>query len=266
MAEVTNLSGNGPWFVYNHLPVTQLFWPSIIQSSSPVQVQHPPFNSTAIPSDVSVPCSSETDSYHKQNNLVNDNRTQNPLYMVPCPWLFPLPEFRNGQRPPSIGLIDKRDELSLGKQCSSSSSFNTVANVDHQAALPVKPKTEASGWTEARSINEPGHPTRRFPLDVAEQKTGCYIIGNLHGPSLDCNGHASAVKQEQELQLHSAPNTKVSSTASHITTSSLEKKQAKFLCPGKNLVDAVAAAEARKRRKELTKLKGTHNRQSRMQC
>ncbi|XP_014629394.1 uncharacterized protein [Glycine max] len=174
-------------------------------------------------------------------------------------------EFGNQQSSPSSSLKDEQDNLSLGKPCSSSSSLNTMANVDYQAALPIKLKTAASGWTEAISINGPGWATPRSSLDGGEKKTGCYIIEKYHEPSLGCNGHASAVKQEHEFQLHSAPNNKVSSTA-YIATSSLEKKQGQCICQGRNLVDAVAAAEARKRRKELTKQKSIHNRQSRMHC
>ncbi|KAK7337211.1 hypothetical protein VNO77_17774 [Canavalia gladiata] len=262
VAEVTPLSGNSPWFLYNHFPVTQMFWPSILQSSNPVQLQHTPFNSIAVPSNANVPCSSESESCHKENNLINDNRTQNPLYMFPCPWLFPLPAFGNEKSSPSSSLKDKQNKLSLGKQCSSSSSLNTVANVDYQAALPIKLKTDASGWTEARPINDPGCATPRFSLDGGEKKTGCHIIEKFHGPALGCNGHASAVKQEHEHQSYSAPNINISSTASYIATPSLEKKQEQFICQGKNLADAVAAAEARKRRKELTKQKNIHNRQS----
>ncbi|XP_040868588.1 uncharacterized protein [Glycine max] len=58
----------------------------------------------------------------------------------------------------------------------------------------------------------------------------------------------------------------ITPSSAYISTSSLEKKQEKFICQEKNLVDAVAAAEARKRRKELTKQKSIHNRQSRMHC
>ncbi|XP_040870078.1 uncharacterized protein [Glycine max] len=145
-------------------------------------------------------------------------------------------EFGNQQSSPSSSLKDEQDNLSL-----------------------------ASGWTEAISINGPGWATPRSSLDGGEKKTGCYIIEKYHEPSLGCNGHASAVKQEHEFQLHSAPNNKVSSTA-YIATSSLEKKQGQCICQGRNLVDAVAAAEARKRRKELTKQKSIHNRQSRMHC
>ncbi|XP_057438148.1 uncharacterized protein LOC130730219 isoform X2 [Lotus japonicus] len=264
VAEVAPVYGNSPWFLYNHFPVTQLFWPSILQSPSPVQLQHTPFNSIAIPPNVYVPCSSESESHHKQNNLI-DNRTQNPLYMFPCPWLHPLPEFGNGQSPPSTSLKDKLDKPP-GKNCRTSLSLNTAANVDYQPAPPIKLKTEASGLTEARSVNGPVHATPSFSLDGGEQKSKCHIVEKFRRPALGCNGHASAVKQEPELQLHSAPNTKASSTASHTAASSLEREQEQFTSLGQNLVDAVAAGEARKRRKELTKLKSIHNLQSRMEC
>ncbi|KAG5020559.1 hypothetical protein JHK87_016414 [Glycine soja] len=73
VAEITPSSGNGPWFLYNHFSVPQIFWPSILQSSNPVHLQNTSFNSIAIPPNANVPCSSESESHHKQNNLINDN-------------------------------------------------------------------------------------------------------------------------------------------------------------------------------------------------
>ncbi|KHN11192.1 hypothetical protein glysoja_043926 [Glycine soja] len=104
VVEITPSSGNGPWFLYNHFLVSQIFWPSILQSSNLVHLQNTSFNSIAIPPNANVSCSSESESHHKQNNLINDNRTQNPFYMFPCPWLFPLPQFGNGQSSPSNSL------------------------------------------------------------------------------------------------------------------------------------------------------------------
>lgn len=261
-AQVTPESGNSPWFLYNRFPVAPFFWPSILQSPNPVQLHQTPFNSIAIPSNVYVPCSSGSESPHKQKNHINENRTQNPLYMFQCPWLYPLPEFGNGQSPPSSGVKDNQENLPLGKQCSTTSSLNTSVNENYQAALRIKQKTEVSSWTDAGFINDTGQDTSCFSLDRGEKKTRSHIIEKFHETGLSCSGHASAVKQEPDLQLYSAPNTSVSSTASYITTTSLEKKQEQFIWPGKILVDAVAASEARKRRRELTKLKGIQNRQS----
>lgn len=261
MAEVAPMSGNSPWFRYNHFPVRQLFWPSIFQSSNQV---HTPFNSIAIPSHVYEPCSSESESPHKQENLINDSRTQNPLYMFQCPWLYPPPDIGNGQPSASSCVEDKQDNLPLDEQCSTSLSLNRAGNGNCHATVPIKLKTESTEWTKSRSSSDPGHTTPCFSLDGVEPRKRCHNTEKFHRPAFDCNGHASAVKQEPELQLNLASNTKVSSTASGITSSSLEKKQEQFIWPGKNLVDAVAAAEARKRRKELTKLKSNQSR--RMEC
>ncbi|KAI4348991.1 hypothetical protein L6164_009650 [Bauhinia variegata] len=261
----TSLSTNYPWFLYNHFPVTQFICPSVVQSSHPIQLQHMPYSSIVLPSNVSVPCSSESDSCHEQK--ANDNQTQNPLYILPCPWYLPLPEFGNGQHPPSIGQKGNHDGLPVDKQNSISSSLNTAADVDNHTAIPIKRKTKASSFTEGRRIKESNDDAPpRFSSHGGEQRIGCYILERFHRPSsFDCVGHASA-KYQNGLQIHSAPNDKVSSTASHITSSLLEKKQEHVICPAENLVDAVAAAEARKRRKVLTKLKGIHGRQCRMQC
>ncbi|CAI8614823.1 unnamed protein product [Vicia faba] len=261
MAEVAPMSGNSPWFRYNHFPVRQLFWPSIFQSSNQV---HTPFNSIAIPSHVYVPCSSESESPHKRDNPINDNQTQNPLYMFPCPWLYPPPDIGNGQPSASSCIEDKQDNLPLDEQCSTSLSLNRAGNGNYHDTLPINLKTEPTERTKSRSSSDPGHTTPCFSLDGIEQKKRCHNTEKFHRPAFDCNGHASVVKQEPELQLNLASNTKVSSTASGITASSLEKKQEQFICSGKNLVNAVAAAEARKRRKELTKLKSNQNR--RMEC
>ncbi|CAK8544038.1 unnamed protein product [Lathyrus sativus] len=260
MADVAPMSGNSPWFHYNHFPVRQLFWPSIFQSSNQV---HTPFNS-AIPSHVYIPCSSESEPPHKKNNLINDNQTQKPLYMFPCPWLYPPPDIGNGQPPASRCIEDKQDNLPPDKQCSTSLSLNRAGNGSYHATLPIKLKTEPTDRTESRSSSGPGHTTPSFSLDGIEQKKRCHNIEKFHRPAFDCNRHAFVVKQEPELQLNLASNTKASSTASGITASSLEKKQEQFICKGKNLADAVAAAEARKRRKELTKLKSNQSR--RMEC
>ncbi|XP_054801651.1 uncharacterized protein LOC129305693 isoform X2 [Prosopis cineraria] len=257
VSEITSSSSNGPWFLCGHFPVTQLFWPSVIQSSNSVQFQHTPHSSTPIPSNISLPLSSETDLCHKQNNLIQDNEIQNPLYLFPCPWFFPPPESGHGQAPPSLGLKDKQDKYPVGKPCRISSSTNTTANKDNQATLPFKIKTEASGLTEARPIDDPNHASPKFSLDGDQQRRGCHMMEGYHGHSLGIC-HPTAVKEEHCLQLHPARDAEVSSTASYTANSLLEKKQEQ--------VDAIAAAEARKRRKELTKLKSIHSRQCRLQC
>ena len=56
------------------------------------------------------------------------------------------------------------------------------------------------------------------------------------------------------------------SKSCHIVTAFPEKKQESAIYPNKKLTDAVAAAGARKRKMELTKLKNLNGRQCRMHC
>ncbi|KAG4957635.1 hypothetical protein JHK85_044015 [Glycine max] len=58
VVEIKPSSGNGPWFLYNHFLVSQIFWPSILQSSNLVHLQNTSFNSIAIPPNANVSCSS----------------------------------------------------------------------------------------------------------------------------------------------------------------------------------------------------------------
>ncbi|CAL5334567.1 unnamed protein product [Camellia sinensis] len=76
------------------------------------------------------------------------------------------------------------------------------------------------------------------------------------------------VKTEASGSTEAMPaNVVVSSTVSHTVTVLSELKQDLIVCSSKKNMDAVAAAaEARKKRKELTKLKNLHCRQFRMRC
>ncbi|XP_028784855.1 light-inducible protein CPRF2 isoform X2 [Neltuma alba] len=200
-SEITSSStSSGPWFLCSHFPVTQLFWPSVIQSSNPVQSQHTPHGSAPIPSNISLPFSSESDLCHKENNLIQDNEIQNPLYLFPYPWFFPPPESGHGQAPLSVGLKNKQDGYPVGKPCSINSTPNTVTNNDNQATLPFKIKTEASGWTEVRPIDDPNHATPNFSLDGDEQQRGCHIMERYH---------PAVVKEEHGFKIHPAPDTEL---------------------------------------------------------
>ncbi|KAL7247860.1 hypothetical protein ACSBR2_002715 [Camellia fascicularis] len=76
------------------------------------------------------------------------------------------------------------------------------------------------------------------------------------------------VKTEVSSSTEAMPaNIVVSSTVSHTVTALSELKQDLIVCSSEKNMDAVAAAaEARKKRKELTKLKNLHCRQFRMRC
>ncbi|KAJ7971522.1 BZIP transcription factor [Quillaja saponaria] len=264
-AEIHTSSTNCPFLLYNRPPITPFCWPSIAQSSNPVQLQHGPQSSIVIPSKVSLsePCG--PDSCYGQNNLINNNGTLNPLYILPYPWFFP--HFGNGQLT-SVGVKTNLDGHPVNKQNSASSSSNTDAHTDnYEATLPINLKSEASCSTEARPLNDLNETSLRFSLDGGERKLKSHIEEMFHRPaSLRCVGHALAVEHEDGILSNGTPSSEVPSAASYIVCALSEKKQEENKCQSKKLVDAVAAAGARKRRKELTKLKNFHGRQCRLHC
>ncbi|KAL4605812.1 hypothetical protein ACB092_09G056700, partial [Castanea dentata] len=121
------------------------------------------------------------------------------------------------------------DETSHNTRYNASSSSNTVVHVEnHYCSLP---------------INE-------MLFTPAPQ---------------DCVQPASTVNHENRLQSDYTLSKKRSKSC-HICTALPEKKQESAIYPNKKLTNAVAASKARKRRKELTKLKNLNGRQCRMHC
>lgn len=252
---------------YNQHPFSQLCWPSIIQSPNSVQSHNGPQNAISIPSTISMVTNGELDSSQQQQEnpmIVNGSRT--PLYIVSCPWFFPVHDHVNGIRPQtSLGLKHIRDGTSVNNQYSSSSSSKAAAlTVDQLSPLPEKVKLEAPGSTEIRVINDLIETPVGFPPDRGSQCVESHPKETTPTPVIL---GSIAVKNENGLQSEVLPYVDGICTKSSQLVSALPgKNQGPFNFPSKKLVDAAAAAEARRRRKELTKLKSLHSRQCRMNC
>lgn len=260
-------SRNCPWHLYDHPPFQPVLWPSVIQSSNHVQSHYGRQSAIVIPSNIPIPDTCRPDTSQEQENCIDFNGQRAPLYVIPCPWFFPLPSPGNRLQPqPSTGMRYEYGETSHSNHNANSSS-KFIAHVEnHNFSLPIEVKTQASGSSEARPTNDLNETPIVFPLDGVSQHTGANSEEMLHTPaSLDCAQPASTIKNENMSQSAYAPNIETSSTGCHIA-SALPEKQESAVYPGKKLIDAVAAAEARKRRKELTKLKNLHGRQCGMHC
>ncbi|XP_041028836.1 uncharacterized protein LOC121268576 isoform X1 [Juglans microcarpa x Juglans regia] len=260
-------SRNCPWHLYNHPPLLPVLWPSVIQSSNRVQSRHGRQSAIVIPSNMPMPAACRPDTSQEQENRIDVNGKRAPLYVLPCPWFFPLPGPGNRLQPlPSTGMKYEQGETSRSNHNSSSSS-KSIAHVENRhCSLPIEVKTEASGSSEARPANDLNETPIGFPLDGVSQHTGANSEEILYTPaSLDCSRPASTIKHENMSQSAYAPNIETTSTA-RLIASALPEKQESAVFPGKKLIDAVAAAGVRKRRKELTKLKNLHGRQCQMHC
>lgn len=250
-------STNFPLLWYNRPPFTPDFWPSIIQSSNHVQSLHGKQSATCGPG-----------ASQEQENRMDVNGPRTPFYVLPYPWFVPLPDLGNGVQPqPSIGVKNKEDETSDSNQYDASSSSKIVSDEEKPYCFfPIKVKTEASGSTEVGPPNDLNEIPVGFPPDGGGRHTGAHSKEILFTPPLNCAQPASAVKHENRPLSDESPNIATPSTACHIVKALPEKKQESVGYPSKKLVDVVSAAEARKRRKELTKLKNLHGRQCRMRC
>lgn len=262
---------NSPLFLFNRPPFTPVFWPSVIQSSNSIQLQHVSQNPMAIPSNIPLPANGTADSSHEQENPLTNNGTRTPLYVFPCPWFIPHFDNGNGLQPqPSSCLNNKQEETSFNNQYSASSSSRTVAQLDnHHCSFPIRLKAEASGSMEARLSNDLNETPAQFPLDGADQHTGPHPKENgpkeifLTPASVNHEGVASSIKHENEFE---SDYTTTTEKSFHMFSALPEKNSEPIIYPNRKLADAIAAAEARKRRKKLTKLKNLHGRQCRAHC
>ncbi|KAB2607757.1 transcriptional activator hacA-like [Pyrus ussuriensis x Pyrus communis] len=262
---------NSPFFLFNRPPFTPLFWPPVIQSSNSIQVQHVLQNPTAVLSNISLPANGTAESSLDQENPPNINGARTPLYVFPCPWFIPHFDNGNGLQPQSsLCLNNKQEETSFNNQYSSSSSSGAATQLDnHQPSLPVRLKTEDSASNEGRPSHDLNETPAQFPLDEGDQHTGPHPKENgckeifVSPSSLNHAGVASCIKHENGFE----PDYTVTVDNSYHKFSALpEKNSEPIVYPTGKLADAIAAAEARKRRKKLTKLKNLHGRQCRTQC
>ncbi|XP_019077362.1 uncharacterized protein LOC100257875 isoform X5 [Vitis vinifera] len=247
--EMTSIppSSNCPLLLYNQPSFTPFLW------SSPERRFQNAFASHAVPDE-------------RENPNIDAYRT--PLYILPCPWFFPLPNHGNGLHlPPSLNLKDKQD--AVNSQCSASSLIKNKSGIETK---PANKFQEASFEFLPDGHLITPHHRRMIPANnVHDLSYG--FSPDAHHISSHSNAmilspsplmslkSAITFKHEGELQSSYVDN----GEGGHIVSVFSEKNQEPVICSSKRLVDAVAAAEARKRRKELTKLKNLHGR-VRMHC
>lgn len=174
-----------------------------------------------------------SNSVHPQAQM---GPTGNPesYYVLPFPWLFPIPHQDNGSH--------LQHEIRTSNQCSSTSEENRPSH------KTIEVQTQVS--ISAEPVKAKGH--RGNPRDGGGPHIGSHPQGAVFNAT-------QTVKSENNLWQEPGHGVKVISATDGDANALPEKCPAVFR--GKK-VDAVAAAEARKRRKELTRLKNLHFRLS----
>ncbi|XP_021289340.1 uncharacterized protein LOC110420382 isoform X2 [Herrania umbratica] len=252
-------SRNYPFYFYNQHPFSPFCWPSIVQSSNPVQTQCGHQIPIVVPSSVSAPTNGRLDSSHDQENPINNNGPKSPLYVVPYPWFFSLPDHGNELHPqPSFGPKNNKDETSANNRLCSLKSV--VHEEKYNFSLPTEVEKEAYGSIEASSNNQ-NCTSVRLPSDGSGQCIRYQIKEEVILPTPLCSAGATFVVEQDKMPDVNTEAARV--RACHFVGALQEENQESTNYTSKKVLDAAAAAEARKRRKELTKLKNLHGRQCR---
>ncbi|CAK7343410.1 unnamed protein product [Dovyalis caffra] len=267
----TTAPTNCPLLVYNQHAFSPHCWPSIIQSSNPIQSHYRTQNAIVIPSSIPMPTNGKHDSSQlQQENAVIVSGPRTPLYIVSCPWFFPGPDHGNGlHAQPSFSFKHVQDGTSVNNLCCGSSSPKAAARMENRhSSLSIKVKSETASSAEGRVINDLNETPVGFTRDGGGQCEGPHpkemIPTSLPLTSVT---PTIAVKDEPGPKSEYAFGANgICTKASHLMSVLPEKNQDPFKFPSKKLVDAAEAAEARRRRKELTKLKNLHGRQCRFNC
>ncbi|XVE96469.1 hypothetical protein REPUB_Repub02eG0224600 [Reevesia pubescens] len=260
--QISGPSRNYPIFFYNQHPCPPFSWPSIVQSSHPIQSQCGHQNAIFVPSSISALTNGRPDSSHEQENPIKVNGPKTPLYVVPYPWFFSLPSHGNGLHPqPSSGRNNIKDETSVSNRFSAGCPLKSIVHKEeYNSPVPVEVEKEAYGSIEGSSNNLNCTPVR-LPPDEGGQSIRFHIKEEVLVPPPLCSAGATFVVEKENKPDHVVHTEAAPIRACKFVGASSEENQESTNYRSKKVLDAVAAAEARKRRKELTKLKSLHGRQ-----
>jgi hypothetical protein len=216
----------------------------MVPSLSPSQ--HGPENPPLLPPNVPVPATS------KPENLVNTNVAVTPIYLLPCPWFFPLPDHARELRPEAFFCgNNKQEENSVSNQSSACISSKHVANLERNSpGFSIKAKAAVD------DLNEP-------PVECSENEGGSFKRAHSEETLLSLGPASCSSVQPATMERH----TESDFTANVESISSLaEQSQEQDIHPCQRSIEASAAAEARRRRKELTRPKNLHGRHYQTHC
>ncbi|KAI6674125.1 hypothetical protein NL676_002031 [Syzygium grande] len=159
---------------------------------------------------------------------------------------------------------NKEDEDSAINQVSDSSSRTVTETEDSNSHVPIMVKSEAPSPTRCRIKNDLNDIPVESPSDGGDWHEEVTPTPAL--PSSVKTG--SSVKYENGISEDlAAPNCEViSSSVSDASFVRKENHQQLDTYTRKKLADVLAAAEAREKRKEITRLKSIHGRQCRLLC
>lgn len=225
-------SSTTPFYFYNQNPYQLFCWPHVTHPSNPMVSPHESQNGFTAPFTTTGGVSAKAMTSQENGNPGDDNGQKTHFYVVPCPWFLPAPPPDQSNGVPFAFEDQQRVVSSNGHHHIDDSSPKPVEVTKTLTSI----KEEDSGSTE----------TTRPLYDLNESAAEALSEGD---------GAPATTQQGFSFKHEDVSDSANGVTPGHRVLMSLQgKKQG-----------SLAAAEARKRRKELTKLKNLHGRQCRMQ-
>ncbi|KAK9170445.1 hypothetical protein Syun_002585 [Stephania yunnanensis] len=219
------------------------FWPSIFRHVNPVFTNSIPPNVSAVQDPTSIAC--KLNFVDESDSPLSTNVKRIPCYILPCPWFFPLSDCGNAshsQVVDSSNSKNKRSEVSTTKQ-------------------PEQLLLKGDDVAESNSTDNLPEVSSKYSTSEDSNFSNYPNMANLLPTSLGTVWPSFSHNFEEKLQ--QVPTFKEESTADHAGNAYSEGIGGSNFKSSNKLVDVSAAAEARKRRKELTKMKNLHRRQFR---
>ncbi|XAR64668.1 hypothetical protein NMG60_11008434 [Bertholletia excelsa] len=231
----------------------------IIQSSNPVQLQSGSQNEVPKQA-IANPC-----SFQELENPLKLTCPGTSVCILPYPWFAPPPHGSGLHFQPSFDLNDDQNQ-SCGNNRSSASasaSSSAIPITDLEkcpSSLLTKVKTETSSSTETMPVKNLHEVPFRFPKEGDGKQLGPCPNRVVLVPA-----PVNLVKHDTGKLPDNSPKVQLSCSAVSPGVNSLpESKQDPIVFSSKKKINNVAAREARKRRKEITRLKSLHCHQLRM--
>lgn len=255
----TSASRTPPVFVCNQPFGLPVFWPPVGPSSDVFRVQCASYDDAAMSSQLPLQLRDMLCSHPAKDNSTSLNKLGAPVFVFPVPWPFPFLSHSStlNSQP---ALNDRQNENSPSCRCCTRSSSDTPVPADNQQLLPTTKKMpEASRSMQTVSLgNIPGTRFSFPPGDGVQQlEPQTKGVINVSAPP-SCTGQTSSFGRCINAQVDDSSGVKaLSSEPERMAQALLDNEKVIIWSSGKSK-DNSASTEARRKRKELQKLKNLH--------
>lgn len=218
-------------FLHNQPSMVPCFWPSIIPSSDvfPFQCASHPHNT------------SSSQFLMKPGDIQEYSIGNPPLFVVPVPWLLPL-------------LTHSSSGGTHGHHCGKCSCSSEANPSDDNSRHIQNTRAEAYNHMETMGADSDGRGGTSGVQSSVRQPPSTIVVPGLFSPVRP----RETVERPRSWQVDDSADLRLVSALESMRHGLLRTNQEPIVCSPKKAEDMFVATEARKRRKELMKLKNIH--------